>query len=194
MRLALVAAAAVVLSVSLAHADTFTFSLATNGQTGSGTLSGVPDPFQSGAFDMTSGTGTLGTSDLTLVTPSGNSQTVEYTGGTTPFSYDNVFYTTGNAVDGVGMLFSVDGTDEFLNIFWNASVVAAEGPSSTFNPQMPVTFVVTDSTSAVTPEPSSVALLGTGLLGLAGVLKQRFVAHRSFIAASKLSTSTHPEA
>ena len=36
------------------------------------------------------------------------------------------------------------------------------------------TLDVTSGTTAVTPEPSSFALLGTGLLGMAGVLRKRF--------------------
>ena len=34
-------------------------------------------------------------------------------------------------------------------------------------------FDVTGSTNAVTPEPSSLALFSTGLLGMAGVLRRR---------------------
>jgi hypothetical protein len=40
---------------------------------------------------------------------------------------------------------------------------------------LPATITITDITSA-TPEPSSIALLGTGFLGFAGIVGRRFVA------------------
>ncbi len=48
------------------------------------------------------------------------------------------------------------------------------------NEEDPGTWTVssTDPTPAATPEPSSIALLGTGALGLAGMLRRRFLAYR----------------
>jgi len=40
----------------------------------------------------------------------------------------------------------------------------------------PVTFSATGAANSPVPEPSTLTLLGSGLLGLAGIVKKRFVA------------------
>ena len=46
--------------------------------------------------------------------------------------------------------------------------------ASTINEQQVETALLVSLPASVTPEPSSIALLGTGMLGIAGVMRKRF--------------------
>lgn len=77
--------------------------------------------------------------------------------------------------------FLEDGATDVLDFYlpttnlatYNGSPVTGDiaGPTRPFSGTL--SAVVTPS--AVTPEPSSIALLGTGILGIAGVVRKRFV-------------------
>jgi hypothetical protein len=92
------------------------------------------------------------------------SPTVELTSGTLYFFYENVL-APGGAVGG-----AVPGPGDAEYLF-------STGPSVDFTAESVASanFQVTGSpVSTVTPEPSTVVLLRTGMLGIAGVIRKRF--------------------
>lgn len=162
-----------------AKAETFTFTASGIGYSfsASGTLSGTVDPNDPSAFDITTGSGQVNGVPLSLVNPgttAGNNIAVSYPDaeGTAYYNYDNVVYTAGTSLDLYGLLFSDNGDDTNF-FFQNGSYgfTNDEGNTLTF----PITFSLVDTTSAtaVTPEPSSVLLLATGMLGTCCLLRRR---------------------
>ena len=165
-------------------AETFTFTANGVGSafSASGTLTGVADPSTPGAFDITGGVGTANGTPFSLVTPGGTSTgnpvnvTYNTAGGPYYYTYDNVVYTQGAALDLYGLLFS-EPTDH-LNFFVQNGTFVYSNDASGANDFL-VNFTLTDTTDAgptpvaSTPEPSSIALLGTGLLGGLNLLRRR---------------------
>lgn len=163
MKIASILLSSVFLMCIAARANTIQFTLTSNGITGSGTLSGVVDPYNSSALDITSATGTFGTDTLSLITPSGNTHTAEEyfanPGDPYPYVYDNVLFLTGTAVDNNGILFRLSGGSSVLNLYSaSGGYWTSAGTTSTYNPVYSAKFSFTS-----VPEPSTVILLGLGL-------------------------------
>jgi hypothetical protein len=146
-----------------AHADTFDFSATGSGGgfSGSGTL--VASPTGSGSETIT---GISGTDVGALVAPGlfNNNDNLLFPGSST-------------LVDGDGFAFTANqgDTDFTVDIFsagagvYDAYFVDNDGFSAT----IPVTFSLA---SAATPEPSSLLLMGTGVLALAALGRRRLFA------------------
>ena len=98
------------------------------------------------------------------------SDTVESSGNDGPFkmTFTDAAFTgftqESGTLDGFTFTFSGDTLDVFSV---GGEVTAGESLTTTFD---------YTTAAAVTPEPSGIALLGTGLLGVAGVVRRRFAA------------------
>jgi hypothetical protein len=176
------------------HADTYNFTISTapaNSTPGlvfvaAGTFTGGVDPFNTSALDITSITGSAnGYNFLGVVDPGTTSSMT--TGTSSGFTFDNVLYTTPGApyTDANGFLLDLDSPAgvSLAHVFYTGITVANPfgyevdvidpNDPGAFTPFSIESFTISAAASAV-PETSTIALLGTGILGLAGALRRRF--------------------
>ena len=153
----------VVLAVAIAaSADTFNFAYSGNGVAASGVI--TAEPVSGNEFLMTGITGFYNSDAITGIIPCGAPGTICDNYG---FLWDNLLFTDEPHFDYYGLLFStadsnivnvyVDGT-RYIN--WDRS-----GGTD-------ITSGFVTPTSA-TPEPSTLLLLGSGMIGLPGLIRRK---------------------
>jgi hypothetical protein len=151
-----------------AHAATFNLTFTDSSGSNSVSLTGNATGTVN-QYLITGASGTIDGLNVTLLAPG------TYPSNDSP--NDNLLsYPTTPYLDFSGIAFEL-GTTEFYNLYANGNnYYEISGPSSHTTDTGETSYLVSNVsvTPAATPEPGSIALLGTGLLGAAGMVRRRF--------------------
>jgi len=136
-------------------ADTIHFTYSGSGFSGAGTLTATDQ--HDGSWLVTDVTGKQNGIPFTAVEPLGTNPS---------YSYDNlVFLNSAPQLDLFGILLSWNGGD--VNLGYDSGLNG--GSYALWNPgESAITFK-----ASATPEPGTLLMLGTGVLGLAGVIREK---------------------
>jgi hypothetical protein len=150
---------------SAAHADTFDFSFSGPFFSGSGTFTAT-ERGASDIYDITGVTGTVknwaGSSQITSLEGLGDNK-LTYPGIVPGFLLPTSYF------DAKGVSFGLaDGDDVTLNDVGGVEKATMGAPKGLTIPEFETIDI---SKSSTVPEPSSLALFGTGIFGIAGALR-----------------------
>ena len=171
------ALAALLVSATSAYADTIQFSYTGNGVTASGVM--YATPLGGGAYQVTSISGTRNGQAITGLIPC-TPIPPETRCTAFGFGFDNLIApASALQLDFEGLLFGVQGLPSPVNLFGytNAGLPAYDDLTWVFAPDgihREYTNVQVDlTTTLVTPEPSTVLLLASGLIAIAGAVRRK---------------------
>jgi PEP-CTERM motif len=158
--------ALVTLATSAAYADTFDFSFSGPLFSGSGTFTAT-ERGTSDIYDITGVTGTVkdwtGSSKITSLQGQGDNK-LTYPGIVPGFLLPTGFF------DSKGVSFGLaDGDVINLSDTWSIEEATIGGPKGL---SLPESDSITVSRNSPVPEPSTLALFGTGIFGIAGAMRK----------------------
>lgn len=150
----------------IASADSISFSFSGPGLNAAGTF--YAQPGTAGQWLVTGAAGTFNGSAITGIEPLTSNGKV--------FSFNNIYYWPNPVVDLYGIVFDVAGGDK-VNLCYDSGCAGAAGmyTAIVFDPNAGLTNLnaTVQSFSQPIPEPGTLVLIGTGLLGLAGALGRK---------------------
>lgn len=165
---AVLSAALVIATTPLAaFADTLVFQATGTGFESTGTLTTTPDANAGGVFDITGISGEVNGVAITSLLPGSYNASAPTNNGA--FMYDNLLFNGPQEFDYNGVAFGLGSTGAQGNFYWDANryeFVDVHGAVTALD----------SFTTSQTPEPSSLVLLGSGALGLVGMLRRRLMA------------------
>jgi hypothetical protein len=154
------------LFVGAARADQFSFTLTGQGLDASGTFYG--DPSGPGVWLVNDASGIFNGVNITGIWPASNSGNI--------FSFNNLFYSPEPAVDSQGIVFQLS-NGNMVNLCYDTGCAGAAATYTAilwdYQSGNATNFNVDSAQFGAVPEPSTLMLVGSGLLGLAKLARRR---------------------